>query len=344
MKTRYPWADTLRGLLMLLIVMGHVAPEGVLKHYAYAFHVPGFFLVSGYLFRFDEGAGSFLRRKARTLLLPYLAFSLISIGAYMLLGGVAAQGLAVETAPRSLTGHLADMLYGSGARGGMKWNLPLWFLPCLFATQTVTWLILRLARRTSLSPAAICAALLALSLGAGAVNHHLLRITGLPLQLETALYMLPFFLGGMLLRMAGDRALDALRSAPGQLAGVACVLLGGWLALRWNPRVDYVASVYNHYWVFLCAAALSVAGCAALAQCLRCRVLDAVSRGSMAVLLMHKFPVVLLQLLLSKPLSAGGWLSVVLTLAITAVSTALCLLCGAVLERLLPCLLGRQRG
>lgn len=340
MKPRFAWADALRGLLMLLIVCGHAAPEGPLKHYAYSFHVAGFFFLSGYLFDGGGSLRSLALRRARTLLLPYVAFGLISIAVYAVLGGIAAKGLAVEVVSTP-GGWLAELLLATGAHGGMKWNLPLWFLPCLYVTQLIAWGSLRLATRLGLKPRAACLALMLPPLLLAFLNHGLWHVTGLPFQLETAVYMLPFFWAGALLRQCGDVP-KRLRSPALQALGAAAMLLGGCLALWANPRVDYVASIYNRLTVFYLAAALSVGGWAVLAQRIRSRVLAAVSRGSMAILTMHKFPIVLLQLLLGSALTTSGWSADLLALAVAALSTALCLAVGALLDRFLPALLGHR--
>jgi len=82
-----------RGIGIFLVVLGHTTvPEirannaGALALYRfiYAFHMPLYAMISGYLFEFSRekylrrGYGVFVRGKARTLLLPYLTFSLIS--------------------------------------------------------------------------------------------------------------------------------------------------------------------------------------------------------------------------------------------------------------------------
>jgi len=49
-RGRQEWLDVLKGFGILFVVLGHALADGGLKTYIYAFHMPLFFFVSGYLF------------------------------------------------------------------------------------------------------------------------------------------------------------------------------------------------------------------------------------------------------------------------------------------------------
>lgn len=98
-RQRFIWADSLKGWLMLLVIIGH-AIQGVLGNACnanhvwnliYSFHMPAFMAVSGYLSSkssITSGGGRFvLLRRFRQLMIPYLVWSLIQFvqnGAYTL--------------------------------------------------------------------------------------------------------------------------------------------------------------------------------------------------------------------------------------------------------------------
>ena len=69
---RVEFVDTARGIAMLCIVLGHlgVAP---INWVVYTFHVPIFFLITGWFVSTKQGTGAFAKRRARTLLVPYAA-------------------------------------------------------------------------------------------------------------------------------------------------------------------------------------------------------------------------------------------------------------------------------
>lgn len=79
LKQRILWVDVLKGIAIMLVVTGHSAVECGLNHWAYfiySFHMPLFFLLSGFLFT-PRPEKEYLRKSARRLLLPFAAFVLL---------------------------------------------------------------------------------------------------------------------------------------------------------------------------------------------------------------------------------------------------------------------------
>ncbi|MGG1754302.1 acyltransferase family protein, partial [Bacillus pumilus] len=77
MNKRLEWVDAAKGIGILLVVMAHVPIPDSFKQFIYSFHMPLFFLLSGMMFRSSSRpALSFIQKKAKSLLLPYLYFSI----------------------------------------------------------------------------------------------------------------------------------------------------------------------------------------------------------------------------------------------------------------------------
>lgn len=86
--------DALKGLAIILVVMGHIIAFSNLENYSnnilfnfiYAFHMPLFFFISGYLVfgRFGPTTGSWIYKKFRQLIIPYIIFTLFYF--YVLFG------------------------------------------------------------------------------------------------------------------------------------------------------------------------------------------------------------------------------------------------------------------
>ena len=117
-QQRIIWLDTAKGCAVLLVVLGHVSflPMPVLG-IIYAFHMPLFFFLSGILlFRKQESFLPFLKKKVRTLIIPYYLFLLLQV---------------VVLTPMTMMGfHLAEAyLLRDGALVG---NSELWYLFALF--------------------------------------------------------------------------------------------------------------------------------------------------------------------------------------------------------------------
>ena len=54
-KQRISYIDSLKGLGIILIVVGHIIPyESMLHVWIYSFHVPIFFIISGMLFKMKQ--------------------------------------------------------------------------------------------------------------------------------------------------------------------------------------------------------------------------------------------------------------------------------------------------
>lgn len=81
---RLIWADALRGLLILIVVLGHSLQHGdfenrVLWNIIYSFHMAAFFVVSGYVGYKESYKILSLKGKVRQLLLPFISWTIIEM-------------------------------------------------------------------------------------------------------------------------------------------------------------------------------------------------------------------------------------------------------------------------
>lgn len=137
-KQRDNVLDILRGIGMILVVFAHTY-IGELTGKIYLFHMPLFFIASGCMYAI--GKGGTIRGKARSLLIPYFAFSLLSFAYWWLI-----ESRFRPMPTLGVFGEHFDFLGIVGqqflnifiAINGEKsfiYNVVLWFLPCLFATH-----------------------------------------------------------------------------------------------------------------------------------------------------------------------------------------------------------------
>lgn len=79
-KERIEYIDFFRGVGITLMVMGHMAFGGLqgfgdlVEKYIHSFHMPMFFIISGYFYQKKANWISFVKGKMRTIMLPYIAF------------------------------------------------------------------------------------------------------------------------------------------------------------------------------------------------------------------------------------------------------------------------------
>jgi fucose 4-O-acetylase-like acetyltransferase len=125
---RLPYLDVAKGILIILVVLGHTHLPFTL--YIYWFHLPAFFIISGLLHKQPSKAGmrEFMWKKTISLMRPYLAFGISIIIIMSLYAGLMHNG-NIGKMFLSLMGRL---LFGGRA---LFWTLgPFWFIPCLYLT------------------------------------------------------------------------------------------------------------------------------------------------------------------------------------------------------------------
>lgn len=74
-ENRIEWMDSLKGMGIVFVVAGHTLWPNV-QHLIYMFHMPLFFLISGYLFK-RKDTKTLIKQKLTSLMLPYLAYLII---------------------------------------------------------------------------------------------------------------------------------------------------------------------------------------------------------------------------------------------------------------------------
>lgn len=189
---RARWIDAAKGLGIALIVFGHifstVTPPRVYE-YIYAFHVPLFFFLSGVTLRPAAGRlTTVVAKKVRSLLVPYLWYSLLGYGFYVA-GYLYAQhrGMNIAQFDHGLWAPLAGIFYGTIGEGRLI-NGPLWFVVALFCTFLLGYLINTHIRRVA---AQWMAVVVLAGIGFALAGHVALPFSGVP-----ALMALLFFQAG----------------------------------------------------------------------------------------------------------------------------------------------------
>ncbi len=78
MTKRLEWVDIAKGIGIFLMVMGHSGIPRFIHDCIYSFHMPFFFILSGYFFLTEKYTFvELINRKVKTILLPYFVFSVM---------------------------------------------------------------------------------------------------------------------------------------------------------------------------------------------------------------------------------------------------------------------------
>lgn len=132
--------DMLKGLGMIFVVGGHLGSP--FSGYYYSFHMGLFFFVSGYLMAYSNKVIDFkkyLYKKAVKILLPYIAFYLISFIVFeWRIYKSAGTLFPVES------GHIKALFLGGGYLADYSINFPIWFFQTLFIAALCMFFIIKL--------------------------------------------------------------------------------------------------------------------------------------------------------------------------------------------------------
>lgn len=132
--------DILKGLGIFFVVMGHTT-HGMSGHWIYLFHMPLFFIVSGCLYAIGKGGS--VSGKVRSIVRPYFVFSLLSFLYWWLIEMrfrpmddklITGDLLAGMSIPAQ---QFANIFLSANFDNSFLYNVPLWFLPCLFVAHII---------------------------------------------------------------------------------------------------------------------------------------------------------------------------------------------------------------
>ena len=356
---RIGWIDAAKGIAIFFVVAGHCAdkngPDNILLHFSMFAGVSVFFLLSGMTFCWKKGEylcfdqrplPVFALHLGRTLVFPYFFWSAVSIGIYGVLGRSVAESLGSDRKHFDVLPNVGGMLYGNSGSGYMEWNRPLWFLVCLVWVEILWYLVLNLLCRLKKQGHSAGSVLV---YGAAMVLPFVWMILQnrsgihprLFWELETAVCVLPCFGAGRLLRIRMTEAADRperrektfriLRIA----GGLACLVFV-WILLIGTKEADFRADRFSEPQLLLPEMILGAAGICLTAQALfEVRFLRYIGRKTMAILVMHKFPVMGMKLLLRNHQG-----SILLDLGMAVAAVLLCLLAEKILGQFCPAVFG----
>ena len=114
--------DIAKGACILLMVIGHSGLTGVGHNLIYAFHMPFFFFISGVTTNYSKDVWSFVERRFKSLLVPFMIYYLIHVPCYSIINDCS----MVEQFVREMR---------VGVQGA------LWFVPILFLAQLICRLV-----------------------------------------------------------------------------------------------------------------------------------------------------------------------------------------------------------
>lgn len=128
--------DIMKGIGILFVVFAHVFHKsGII----YQFHMPLFFILSGAAMTYSK-SGFSLKKKAKSLLVPYFVFSIICFVYWALIESrfrpmhdvaIFGDGIGLNVKLQ----QFANIFTAINCMSAFVYNIVLWFLPCLFMAE-----------------------------------------------------------------------------------------------------------------------------------------------------------------------------------------------------------------
>lgn len=201
--SRIVWIDWAKVIGIYLVILGHMPIHG--KSLIYCFHMPFFFIISGYLYK-HVPISKEIGKSFRSLIVPYFIYSLLLFCLWACIHSVTGK-IVVDIALGNQ--ELLPRIFG-----------PLWFV--------VSLIIMRIVCSLCNEKRLLIFMIITLCISVCLKTMNLLQdsYSNDYLQLQTTLVCLPFFLYGWVMRNK-----DILGYA-NELAGkyrplIICVLMGG---------------------------------------------------------------------------------------------------------------------
>lgn len=362
MRRHIEWLDGLKGVAIALIVLGHVVATvqnmaihqstrdvfEFMFHSIYSFHVQLFFFIAGLTFSCKDGFGSFCKKKFLRLLVPYYVWGFASAFLFILMGqSVSGEINAISSttafSEKTLVGQwwvpLASVMHAGGWPNGRGFcfNGVLWFLPVLFMAEVIFYWMARVARGCHGAKFFLFALSSVLLLYENPLIYGLRMPYGLTWVPKYLPYLaLGYWFSCTVVNSEGkDFRCDWWYAVAGVMCAF-CLLVFCFPNLAFGDARRYAAEIG--------IAVIMIFVMVASAQRKVWRRFAFLAPMSLGIMLIHKFPLVAVQLLIGK-LHLGlnaTWSSLILCATVFFALTLICYYASKVIVYLFPWSLGAK--
>lgn len=242
-KKRIEWVDVLRGIAILLVLLGHNNPPFI--KYIYGFHVPLFFIISGYLYH-ESKPISHIWKIVKRYYIEYIFICIFDNFLYQLL-------VLIETSSgtlnwRAILNNLKGILIIKPEN--LDGCYPLWFLPVLAISEIIFVLIMQIKNKY-LKTCIICiVAAFGFAMG--------IRTSFMPFRIPVAFVGVVFLaVGHFFRRLNVFESKDTKKTKIISIATLALCVVVGFFAIMLNvpnERVNMSDSRFGNIPLFLIGA------------------------------------------------------------------------------------------
>lgn len=192
---RIQWIDIAKCIGIILVLIGHISQNKNIHTFIYSFHMPLFFIISGYLYHDKD---NYIKNKASKILIPYLFFSVVSfVYWYFIERNIRGQNI-------NPINPLVNIIIARGGDENYIYNVALWFLPCLFTTEVIFHILIKKIKNIKI----LFVFILALSV-VGYI-YSLFDFIRLPFCIDIAFVAIGFYFIGYLWKDRGEKSFEKL--------------------------------------------------------------------------------------------------------------------------------------
>jgi fucose 4-O-acetylase-like acetyltransferase len=137
---RETWIDYSKTFGIALVILGHFRNEPFVSSFIFSFHIPLFFLISGYLHKRPQSVRTGIKKDAKKLLVPYAYFYVITYVFWFFASFLPdKQNYAGGFWTDGVFKPIAGLLLGVGYPTSISYSInhPLWFLVALFFVRVI---------------------------------------------------------------------------------------------------------------------------------------------------------------------------------------------------------------
>lgn len=302
-NSRLQYIDVLKGIAIILVLIGHRSVNEYVTVFIYMFHMPLFFFISGYLDRMKEiEMKMVLKKKAKRLLYPYVTFGILII-----LYNTCFEWMRGIRGVKKLGKRLIALLYGNYIwENNSDYIGTLWFLVALFCVSVLSNAAIMIAKENR--KRLLVAEVILLICGAIStflVGHSKIR---LPWCLDVAFVGAVFYIEGYVWRKKEQLQQQASVEKGLALFGVGTILgITNYLFMKKQGfamlRVDMLNMNYGLYLVFIISALFMSVGIFIMIECViekfACEFLARTGKLSLLLMIVHIYVYQILNMVLN---------------------------------------------
>ena len=227
---RIEWIDYAKTLGIILVYIGHTGVPDEIKSRIYLFHMPLFFMISGFLWNQDKydamSFTEFVGKKASSYISPYIKIGLVCL----VLWGIMVNSIIFPFSEywQTLLKYVFGLfVYSRGTVEFMPQCSPIWFLTCLFCAEILFYLVMKTKKPLIL---------IIVCIGFAFLSQQLPKLYW---NIDTAVVVVPFLYAGCMLR-------KYLKIASKWIIALPVTLMGLFFIMSCNYWTDFDGNRYHN--------------------------------------------------------------------------------------------------